>query len=267
MYTNNFKFQLLYVPYLIYLFFFLLSSANTILCHAADTKEKSKQKFLPHMIDHQNPGCPANSYCSKKAGEKRKLWLDLLTKPKKKKSSHRKKIEQFRKNYGIPLKVWATKSSLTNQDLIYWKSPCKHHNQKDNEIYIALIQTKDFLQIDHKGLLIESAYLMKTEEQIEVYKIPRGERPYLIKNDSIILLREEEGHYYALQISAKGRIKIIDTPDVKIQPEEVTCPSKLRQYAKLHEKHQDIYREYFCNAIWNSKLNKKQVMLFKWSCN
>lgn len=215
----------------------------------------------------KHPGCPPNSYCSKKLGIKYKKW------PKTLKRFHKHKqrikiINDFKRKNGIPIGIWATEKSTKNKQLIRWESPCPKHQQPENKIYIGTFFANHINQIKGDGIITEPCYLLSSKNKIQKYTIPRGERPVSINGNRLIFIQEAEENYYGLSISPNGNLQVIPIIKSTSALREVTCPKEL---LKFHRKNQNennnkIYQEVFCKEFKNIKTGRIEIILFMWSC-
>lgn len=246
--------------------------------HAADEKGvlpiQEVGQFQPHMLDHPFKGCPTNSLCSQNMGAKREKWLKALRSPKA------ATAENFRKQFGMPIKIWTRDTVLKDPSMITWDSFCAKHNPKpsseglintDEKIYITEVFSKDLNKIgsiykEGPQVLLNRLYLLDGKKVIP-YLIPRSEAPLFIEKNHLYFTVEEEGSYFGLWISPKGTLRISETFLPKNFPDEVKCPEPLAKAFQAGIKNQNLYQGYFCKAIWNRTKKAYSTMALGWSCN
>jgi hypothetical protein len=226
----------------------------------------AQTEFLPHMVDHQNLGCPENSKCSKKTGLIRQQWVEIA---KSKRKGKVKRLKSFSRTFGAPLSVWGLSEAESNDDFIIWDSPCKNHNPEEGQkINLVNVFSKNLSTLkNNKSLIIPKGLLIKEDKKIETVDLLRSDAPILLSNNSVFYVQEIEGIYYSLELKRSGQIQLLTTPKVSHYPSEVQCPKDVSEKFKKLSVHQNLYLGHFCKKIWNVSTNSYQVMALGWSCN
>ncbi len=227
--------------------------------------EQKQKSFKLYMLGHAFKGCPENSSCSKKTGLKRKKWISTI------KENNLKKLNQFKRQNGIPIGFWLAPKKEMPKDLIYWQSPCAHHDRQTFSLKIAELFSPHFsslvkLKKKEENVFIEQTFTFDKNKKIIKYYLPSGEYPLMTDGQKIYFIREEEGHFYGLDLDRNGKFTIIETFKTRLLPEEVSCPKALLKEMKEKSHHQ-IYLSYFCKAIWNKTEKNVQTFIFGWSCH
>jgi hypothetical protein len=235
-------------------------------------KPTKAKEFQPHMLSHIYKGCPDNSECSKEMGQKRQKWISVLTDKKMRSNNHRAALDYVKKTIGLPLGFWYLPKAKLHKDIIFWQSPCSQHNTKANPIRIAEGLFQDFASIEDlkkKGeqIFFSKTYTLDANNKINSYYLPRGDTPLMVKNKELYFVREDEGSYYNMTINLKGKLDITKKFKPREYPSEVICPPNLLKHMKSKVKQLNLYRSYFCKAVWNKSNNKFQTFIFGWSCN
>ncbi len=258
--------------------FILLSTAGFAQVHTGPSAPKDQQKiftedqFKPHMVDHYNQGCPANSECSPAMGKLYKRWTDTLNNFGGEKEGHRL-LEKFRSQNGVPFEVWTTEKASAKDNVIFWDSPCQEHNQEgQKKIGIGMVMVKNLKEL--KGLTKEGKIYLRSLKLLEEEKSPiltyqtlRGETPLYIENNHLIYQKMEEGQSYGLSVSRKGALKVVSTQVPKDYPRSIDCPKVLVDEAKKEQSPKNLYAGFYCQKTWNKTTDKFNVLMVGWSCN
>ena len=166
----------------------------------------------------RHKGCPANALCSKKAGQLRHQWKQLLIQSRKY-SNRTKSLETFRLQKGIPLSVWSLPGKDTARG-VHFDSPCEKWMK--SEVFAS-----DFTKLNE--FVVRRGYLLKNKT-IRPYLVPRGDVPLYEKNDRLYYNRHFQGEYYGISIGPKGDIRTRKTvmPSMPYDfPQKTTCPQNL----------------------------------------
>lgn len=245
-------------------------------------KPTKASEFKPHMLGHIYDGCPDNSECSEETGKLRKKWLSLISDKKLRKNNKLAALKFFKKKNGVPVGYWFIPQKVLPKEIIYWQSPCQHHNKKKegekklidlkdkikiSESFISTFQQLNDLKIKEERVFIPVTYTLNAQKQALPYYYPRGDLPTMVKNNKLYFVREDEGHYYSMTVDQKGRIDISQSFTPKEFPEEVKCPDSLLNLMKKKHEGLNLYQSYFCKAIWNQSKKSFQTFIFGWSCN
>lgn len=233
-------------------------------------------------FEHQFKGCPENSECDQVMGLQLTRWKDLINKIKEDKITpvHKTKfLELFRSKYGIPVEFYTSQKSQQGFKPLLFDSQCKDHSQKGKE---KVLKGMSFL----KSLSSQNAIVWRDQTQIEVpvgeilvpqpvivysdtkhveFKLPLGDQPLYIQNKDLIVLKEEDGFFYALRVKQNGEWKIEYLDFTKLSEweekrSEVTCP---KDKSKLAPKEFGVE---FCKSIWDEDLKKNVVVKMHTGC-
>lgn len=233
-------------------------------------------------FEHQYKGCLANSECDQVMGLQLGRWKELLTKINDPKMANAKKfqfLELFRSKYGIPVEFYTTQKSQQGFRPLLYNSSCKDHNPKEGE---KVLRGMAFV----KALTKDKAIIWRDQTQIEVpvgelltpqplivyngketlsYNVPLGDQPLFIKDKSLLILKEDDGFFYALKISQKGEWKIENLDFTQLshwedQRAEVTCP---KDEANIAPK---TFGVEFCKTVWNDDLKKTVIVKIRQGC-
>jgi hypothetical protein len=234
-----------------------------------------KEDFKPYMLKHYNEGCPTNSTCTVKMGLRYKKWSDILSSITKINQNKEKKLDQFRKKEGIPFEVWVKETDQHNPNLITWESHCNFHNQegkKKIKLGTALIANIDDLNSLEKENTISSRKLYLLDDKnkkVTRFRVPQVDSPLYIEGDKLIYQRSENGHYYGLSISAAGNLKVMPPQTPQNYPKRIPCPEVLEKARLDHSEDFDpeIYSDFYCRNVWNTRNKKWNTILLGWSCD
>ena len=210
-----------------------------------------------------NKGCPLNSECSDKAGKLWNGWMRILElDDSDQKFNH---LNSFVKRNGIPFKVWLTsEKKLEGRETILWDSPCKNHREPNPSIFLADVFLKELQESPET--LLNHAYVLDKKNKVKRFPIPRDYTPTLIKNQGLIFTMEEEGYYYGLHISEKGKITISRPVKNEEGIFEVQCPKELISKFETLDGPKNLYASKFCHSVWNADQKEFSTILMGWSC-
>lgn len=258
-------------------FFINLGHAQTDIHTSADApkekqKEFSQDEFKPHMIDHFNEGCPANSECSPEMGKLHKRWVDNLTNFSKEKDGWRL-LDRFRKTNGVPFEVWSTEKALAKENIIFWDSPCRDHNQEGKpkiSIGIVIVNHLKKLKelVDNKKVYLRFLKIYQGKgKPAKSYMTLRGDNPLYIEDNKLIYQRLEEGHYYGLSVAQSGELNIVATKSPPEFPQSIECPKELVDELKSDPNPENLYAGIYCQKTWNMTKKDFDILMVGWSCN
>ena len=233
-------------------------------------------------FEHQYKGCLANSECDQVMGLQLSRWKELVSKLSDPKMENNKKhqfIELFRSKYGIPVEFYTTQKSQQGFKPLLYNSPCKDHNPKEGEKTLkgtAFIKslTKDKaviwrdqtqIEVPVGELLTPQPVTLYNESSSDIYYLPIGDQPLFIKDKSLHILKEDDGFFYLLKVSANGVWKIENLDYGRLSSwedkrEEVTCPKDPTNIAPK------AFGVEFCKTIWNEDLKKTVVVKLRQGC-
>ncbi len=226
--------------------------------------------FKPHMLFHENKGCPTNSGCTEEMGKSYQKWIDTLARVHKKKDSHLI-LENLRKSIGVPIDIWIAEKASEEKNLIYWESPCRQHNLEGQEkIGIGVAMAKDIGSLlpleKEKKIFLRRLYRMKGEKLVSYFSL-RDENPLYLNGDKLVFQRSVEGHYYGLSINQKGALQIEPSQTPASFPQSIECPSDFVEKMKAIELPKNLYAGVYCQKTWNKENKKLETILVGWSCN
>lgn len=255
---------------------------NPVLCetevHTSPSAPKDKQKnftedqFKPHMVDHFNQGCPANSECSPKMGKLYKRWTESLENFASEKQGYRL-LEKFRNENGVPFEVWTTSKKTPEDDVISWDSPCEQHNLEGQDKFgIGMVMVKDLKELKsrinkEKVILRYLVVSPKNGNATKTYQTLRGETPIYIENDNLIYQKMDEGQSYGLSVGKNGDLKVVATITPKEFPRSIDCPRNLQEEAIRNKTPKNLYSGFYCQKTWNRTTDQFDTIMVGWSCN
>lgn len=223
------------------------------------------KEFKDFMMEHPNEGCPGGSRCSKKTGEMRKGWQELL----KKKPRRLNQLETFRREKGIPLSVWSYGQKELADGLVQWNSPCPTHNQEEQEkIFLSEVVAPDFTAIENrKEIIIRQTVLRDGNGKFHTYPVIRGEAPLYLSQGKMIYNLDYEGDYYALAISNNGKVQLVNPIRPERFPENTTCSPDLLEAFKKLPNIPNLYQGASCTSIWDVEAKAFRTIILGWSCS
>lgn len=265
---------------LAYLLFFLPSLALA--------QPKARVEVLPNPqsledFDHLFKGCPENSECDQIMGHRLDQWKRLTSKLKDSEMPSAKKaeyLEVFRNKYGVPVEFYTYKKSQQGFKPLYFTSPCKSHQSKDenqkvlkgmaflkslNKDNAIVWRDQTQIEVPNGELLIPQTVQVQSEKGYESYYLPLGDQPLFIKNKDLFVLREEDGFFYTLRVSPNGDWKITDLDYANLSSwemkrENVECPKDL-------PKGNPIFEMPFCKTVWNEDQKKTVIVKMEQGCS
>ncbi len=226
------------------------------------------------LAENKNPlieieGCPDNADCNSETGAYRQQFIDKLTLQNEKKITMESIQDWALKNKGFPLQVWGIKNDLKINYSLWWNSPCRQHNAKDqNQYLIGEIFSKSTLlddTVSKKYFFPRS--VLSDGNNLKAVTTLRGDSPLKIMDEAFYYTKEIEGKFYGLLVKFNGEIKLINPRSVQNFPKESNCTKEL--IAEFYRKapHLNFYSGHYCKDIFNENLNKYQTVIFGWSCN
>lgn len=231
----------------------------------------TKEQFKPHMLNHFNEGCPANSECTPRLGELYKEWTELAQ-TFSGKSQITKRLDSFRRRNGIPFPLWITEEGSSKDNLIVWDSPCENHNLKnEKKIKIGLafvdnLKKLNSLKNDQKVILRFLRIDLGNGKFKEIETL-RDENPLYLDGEKLIYQLNEEGAYFGLSVSPTGDLEVVDTKTPPEFPRSIDCPDYMEKSIKEKEVKKNLYSGFYCQSIWNNKKAKYDIVQVGWSCN
>lgn len=228
-------------------------------------------------FDHQNKGCPENSECDQVMGQMVLKWKETISNIQAKEMSETKKaseLESFRSKYGIPTEFYTYERSQLGFKPLLHSSPCREHNPKDQKekvfrgvSFIKSIENgkaivwRDQTQIELpvNDLIVPQKVVLYFENNPKSYYLPIGDQPLYIQNQSLFVLKEEDGFYFMLKVSPDGEWKIVELDSSKLgewesHRQNVSCPEDKSVKSK-------IFNHDYCKSIWD--LDKKKTVIMK----
>jgi hypothetical protein len=235
-------------------------------------------------FEHQFKGCPENSECDQVMGMQMQRWKDLVSKIEEQGIQGAKKaqfLELFREKYGIPVEFYTYVKSQQGFKPLFFNSHCKDHNPKDNEEKRVLKGTafvkslsdkkatvwRDQTQIEVPvgELFLPQPVLVYFSQIPQVYQLPLSDQPLFIKNKELHVLKEEDGFFYFLKISAKGDWKMEDVDFSLLgqwerKRENVTCPDDKNNTTPTE------FGVVFCKSVWDEDQKKPVIIKMHQGC-
>ena len=211
-------------------------------------------------------------------GSKRLKWVQLLNELKaNSKLSTIEKIENFRREQGLPIPMWGFPASLKDENIISWNSSCPHHNLEMNEVFHAEKMIKSFNELEEHNLkdkninqtlkvMPKKIWLETKEGEIIEFRLPRGFLPTHLIDEQLYLTMEDKGVYYGLLVDRDGDFKVSPIQSSRVEGKEVPCSSALKKHYKNWPLSKRLYQDSYCKAIWDTKQKTYQVFMVGWSC-
>jgi hypothetical protein len=234
-------------------------------------------------FDHQFKGCQENSECDQVMGLQLTRWRNLINKLKDDSMEASKKakfVELFRAKEGIPAEFYTSQKSQAGFKPMLFDSPCKNHNPKDRtkkvlkgtSFVIGLTKDKAKIWRDQTIIEVPTGELV-SPQPIAVYNsatptmyyLPINDQPLFIKNNSLHVLREDDGFFYDLIVAQDGTWKVdyLDFTSLSTYEDkrsEATCPKDTTKLAPPE------YGVEFCKNVWNDDLKKTVVVKMHLGC-
>ena len=237
---------------------------------------KNPQKL--EDFDHINKGCPENSECDKVMGSMLARWKETLEKLPEDRIKASAIIEDFHKKSGLPVEFYTNQKSQLGFRPVIYSSPCSEHNPKTGDKILRGISLVRSMQKDKVVIWKDPALLeVPTSESLIVpqtiqimdganqatFYAPINDQPLFIKDKSLVILREDEGVFYALKISADGVWKVIPLDLTTLSSyeekrENVTCPAPAGDKKISRPKEFNLE---FCKTVWDD--DQKKVVTVK----
>ncbi len=237
------------------LFIILLSCCHT-LTYAEDFLNKLK------TLEHENPGCPFNSICSKPSGKLLQNWEKMLGKIDDK--NKLKQLKAFKKAHGIPLEFLTTKDARIPIDPIMFNSRCKLHNPKNphNNIYKGIKFLKKIVKSEHMHFPTVVVYDGKKKTH---YKIPYQDQVLFIQNEQLIILKDYDDTFYQIGVATDGNFYFKNFPHSLItqalekKVKEIKCPDKI-DYDERY------FSTTYCQKVLDLESNKLKMIQYTFTC-
>lgn len=231
---------------------------------------------------HPHKGCPENSDCDEKMGGQL-LTFKTLVKELEAEEDFKlkiKKLEAYRSQFGLPVEFYTTQKADQNFKPLFYNSPCKNHNPKNKENQTLLgvafikkisqgkghIQRGDTLYEIPIGELFQPqpVEVFFDQKKPSLFYLPTGDKPLLIKDQGLIVLKEEDGFFYPLKISPNGEwlVSDFDLKDVTKWYEKTlhgSCPESTT-------KAPDAFGTFYCEHIWSEDLKKNIPVKYYRGC-
>ncbi len=215
------------------------------------------------------PGCPENSLCAKKIGEKRLLFLSYLKKYQDGIISIDALNLELQNKELFPITLKTEEKNIFNAELIRFTGPCK--NEKVKSYQSEFFSSKDFsstqlkyhfklpkifLQSD-SSLSTAIGFSMDFEKPILVSSFSEGK----INHFDFYFIKEDEGMYYYLKISGDGQFSIVDSPYKKFRIDPGLTKSNS---TPCKTPNSEIHGA--CYSLYNTTEKKYQTFLIEQSC-
>lgn len=232
-------------------------------------------------FDHEFKGCPENSECDQVMGHMMSRWKNLINKLKQSSDPIKKTqmLELFRSKYGIPTEFYTNQKSLQSFGPALHNSPCREHNPRTGE---KILRATAFIKslTNEKALIWRDQSLLEmplkdnlTPQPVKVYylsgpityQLSLGDQPLYIKNKELLVLKEDDGFYFALKVSTSGDWKIVDLDMTQLSKwenkrQDIDCP-------KDSEKSPPEFNMEFCKTVWDEDLNQLVTVRMNQGCS
>lgn len=212
-------------------------------------------------FDHVNPGCPENSTCSVEMGQYFQRFTKILTQSLKRQNL-------FKKEQGIPFRVWTTPNSKNKKlEYVEWDSRCKNHQIPDQKIYTAIVKTKQLNEHALKKHIILRKALLVDGTKYQEYRVPRGDSPLYLDGRQLVYQKSYQGQYYGLSITRKGMLTLVKPQTPKRYARRVKCTPEQEQAFAPHLKPKNLYSYAYCLHLWNIKKKVMETMILGRDCD
>jgi hypothetical protein len=214
------------------------------------------------LFDHENPGCPENSTCSKEMGLFYERWTKTITKKEK-------ALNNFLRAEGMPFSVWTRPTTnKAKKWLIEWDSPCSNHRDADNKrlfntSYIKVKNLKNFK--DQKEYVIREI-IRQNASKVVIYKAPRHDLPSYTDGENLIYDQFHEGHYYTLKINDQGKLSIVGKRTYKSSRHKDCTPELIKAFRSRNYP-KGLYQYHSCRKLWDVKTKTWQNIIYGKACS
>jgi len=245
-----------------WIFLALCLSLNTqAITPTHEKKLQGKKEITYEDLQHENLGCPENSECSKTSGLLLKSWSNYIENTNIK--NIHKKIESFRKKYGIPILFLTTDASKKTVDPILWNSRCEHHNPKEKigTIYKGM----KFFRNNPKSKLIKlvPVKVLTGKNAGKIFELPYGEQALLFLENKLITITDYEEKFYTLSISENGKWTVINLLG-KLKDKALLEKTSIE--CKVKTKPDEYFLNSYCTEIWDADQKATVQVEQMWSC-
>lgn len=235
---------------------------------AAETKS-----FNRDILNHKYPGCPDNSICSTNLGIKYQKWQSAINSDDSNENKWIKLLNKSIQSNGFPISVWSFPPAKENKLITLWDSHCKQHRNPTRSVYQGEIFLKDLSkktlkkakEETSKKIFIEKAVQVTKDDHI-IYPILKNEAPILFFKNGLIFSLENEGKYFHLLISNKGKLKVIPSKKIIKFPEDITCSPELLSKVTKELVNPIIHIKPKCKRLWNPTAKQSIEILLPLSC-
>lgn len=203
-------------------------------------------------------GCPEDSICSSKLGEKLSDWNTAW---KQAKTTSQKNI--ILRTEGLPLSFYSKLGSDTGNEYASWHSKCIEHKKK--KIFTSLGLIKKIEKSESKRF--QPIYIKQRAKEWNSYLAPLDFSLIEVKNSKLIGFVERENKFIPLSISKQGDLEVLaklpaDSFQTLQDQDRVQCPIDIKEIDKLP----DYYLDRYCHYLKSGKNKSALIVLKYWSC-
>lgn len=211
-------------------FITLLTYAQNITTNH-EKRLRNLKDFSMRDLEHENPGCPENSICSKQMG----VTISKFEKYIQINGSSPSVLEKYRSSHGIPVEFKIKKDKIKIFDVLAYKSQCTEDQNKD-----LLVGRYLYKRLPKSDDLIFNQYQLDNKN---IYHLPLNASPFAFYKRKLLSVLTIEDYIFYLESDLKGNWKIVNTPR-----KVVTKASILNTSSRCEGK--------VCREIWNHDQNK-----------
>lgn len=217
-------------------------------------------------FEHEFPGCPENSICTKELGKK---WLNWHTHTDELKGVSSEllyaKLSKAISNLGIPLiyLIPSKEFEASKAQVTMWKTRCRNHNSAQGPLYFKGVSFEKKIQQTENKQFIE--VIVRHPDHGQSFFIPFDQSPLMVKQGKLIVTQDVEDLYFNLAISSKGELSLYKPSANELQKatleiERIECPKK----TDLHIS--EAYPNIICKKIWNFDTSSTVEIQSTWAC-
>jgi hypothetical protein len=216
-----------------------------------------EKNYTAEELIHENPGCPENSACTQSMGLKYKQFRNYLLKYHEQPYIS-KELEEYRKNYGLPINFLTSEKGHKLHDAALWNSPCKTHNG----VVKTYLGTQFYTDTPFKeDIWLDQAVVYFKDKTVKFW-LPHKDQASYIVNQKLVLIKEFEGTFYYLEVNPEGNWNVVPkTTETIMTLSETECPQD-----KDYKLNTNLYQSSFCKKVWDITTKTYVTVRYPWSC-
>lgn len=215
-------------------------------------------------LEHEFPGCPANSFCTKETGELMQKWQKKVKSVEGSSATTiHKQVQSFMQENGVPIMGLVAKENVPQiqKQSILWNTRCRQHRNKQEVLVFKAISFLKKIVPDQSH--IYPKVQVKTPKGIKSFYLPFDETPIMMKDDQLIVGQDQEDIFYHLWIDDKGNISVRHVDHellgkATLQIERAKCQKKAKP--------DSIFAVNICKKIWDATSGQMIDVEIEWSC-